>query len=206
VIRLSTLKTLALTALAAICVSACVTATPYQPRATGAAQSDGYSETKVEQDRWRITFTGNSLTPRDTVENYLLYRAAELTVAQGKDWFMMVERGLSKTEEKIILPTSMVMSPLWGPPQGVYQGRWQPVWHVKGGHGWSGPIMSPVDQMMYGSSWNNQDNVQTLKKYEAYCEIFLGTGPKPTNDPKAFDAKQVIENLGPKVVRPTPKP
>ena len=50
-IRLSTFKTLALTAFAAISLSACVTATPYQPMAAGTAQSGGYSETKVEQDR-----------------------------------------------------------------------------------------------------------------------------------------------------------
>lgn len=189
-------------AFTAVALSACVTATPYQAKVPGTVQSGGYSETKLETDRWRVTFTGNSQTPRDRVENYLLYRAAELTLADGKDWFMMAERGLSKTEEKIILPTSMTMSPIWGPPEGVYQGRWQPVWHVKGGHGWSGPIISPADHMMNRSSWNNQDNVQTLEKYEAMAEIMLGTGSKPVNDPKAFDAKQVIEKLGPILVRP----
>jgi hypothetical protein len=54
-------------------------------------------------------------------------------------------------------------------------------------------------------AWRMRSEEQTLERYEAYSEIILGSGPKPVNDPKAFDAKQVIENLGPKVVRPKPK-
>jgi hypothetical protein len=190
VIRLSTLKSLALSAFAAISLSACVTATPYQPLATGTAQSGGYSETKVEQDRWRITFTGNSLTSRDVVENYLLHRAAELTLAQGKDWFMMADRGLAKSVQKIILPEPIIMSHMWRPPVVVSRGIVV---------GWANPLMDDI-------AWRMRTEEQTVEKYEAYSEIVLGTGPKPVNDPKAFDAKQVIENLGPKVIRPTPKP
>jgi hypothetical protein len=190
VIRLSTLKTLALTAFAAISLSACVTATPYQPMAAGTAQSGGYSETKVEQDRYRITFTGNSLTSRDVVENYLLHRAAELTLAQGKDWFMMAERGLAKSVEKIILPDPMIQSRMWHPTVIVSRG-------VVVGYAY--PFMDDM-------AWRMRAQEQTLEKYEAYSEIVLGTGQKPVNDPKAFDAKQVIENLGPKLVRPEPKP
>jgi len=190
VIRLSTLKTLALSAFAAISLSACVTATPYQPLATGTAQSGGYSETKVEQDRWRITFTGNSLTSRDVVENYLLHRAAELTLAQGRDWFMMADRGLAKSVQKIILPDPIIMSHMWRPTAIVSRGVVV---------GWANPFMDDI-------AWRMRTEEQTVEKYEAYSEIVLGTGPKPVNDPKAFDAKQVIENLGPKVIRPAPKP
>lgn len=185
-IRLSTLKTFALTALAAMSLSACVTATPYQPLVTGTAQSGGYSETKVEQDRWRVSFTGNSLTPRDTVENYLLYRAAELTLAQGKDWFMMADRGLAKSVQKIILPEPIIMSHMWRTPVIVPRGVVI---------GWANPFMDDI-------AWRMRSEEQTVEKYEAYTEVLLGTGPKPANDPKAFDAKQVIENLGPKLVRP----
>ena len=79
---------LALTAL----LGACTTATPYQPNISGQKVQGGYSEQQVEPDRFRVTFSGNSLTSRETVEGYLLYRAAELTVQQGYDWFEIVER------------------------------------------------------------------------------------------------------------------
>ena len=58
----------------------------------GQAVSGGFSDVRLETDRFRVTFAGNSLTSRETVERYLLYRAAELTVAQGADWFSVVER------------------------------------------------------------------------------------------------------------------
>lgn len=73
-------------------LAACATATPYQAMDNGR----GYSDQKLESNRYRVRFSGNSLTSRETVQNYLLYRAAELTLAQGADYFITVDR---KTDE-----------------------------------------------------------------------------------------------------------
>ena len=64
-----------------VAVAGCAQPTPY------AAQShdQGYSETQIDANRWHVTFRGNSVTPKQTVEDYLLYRAAELTAAHGYD-------------------------------------------------------------------------------------------------------------------------
>ncbi|SEP77832.1 hypothetical protein SAMN04488038_101458 [Solimonas aquatica] len=70
-------------------LAACATATPYQPE----NQGYGYFEQRIEKNRFRVTFNGNSSTPKQTVENYLLYRAAELTVANGYDYFVLVSDG-----------------------------------------------------------------------------------------------------------------
>jgi len=78
-----TLRVLALSASAAI-LAACATATPYQA-ASAPGAFDGFSQTMIENDRARVSFGGNSLTDRETVENYLLYRAAELAVERGFD-------------------------------------------------------------------------------------------------------------------------
>ena len=67
--------------------------TPYQPGGGGAR---GFSETRIENDRWRISFKGNSLTNKETVENYMLYRAAELTLQNGFDTFTIVNRDTDK--------------------------------------------------------------------------------------------------------------
>ena len=65
--------------LAAGLLAGCMTPTPYAPRTEG--QRTGYTDRALTQTRYRVTFTGNSITPRDTVENYLLLRAAEVTLA-----------------------------------------------------------------------------------------------------------------------------
>lgn len=46
--------------------------TPYQP---GAGNDRGYAESKIENDRYRVSFKGNARTGRETVENYLTFRA-----------------------------------------------------------------------------------------------------------------------------------
>src|SRR6201999_4564887 len=60
-------------AVAALTLAACETATPYQPiGAHNREASGGYADQQIEANRWRITFSGNDLTARDTVERYLL--------------------------------------------------------------------------------------------------------------------------------------
>ena len=56
-------------ALSLTALAGCETATPYQPMAQGNAQYGGFTDTKVDANHWRVTFQGNSLTARDTVEN-----------------------------------------------------------------------------------------------------------------------------------------
>jgi len=70
-------------------LAACAGApTPYQQARDGY----GYSEQQIEDNRYRVSFAGNAATTRQTVEDYLLYRAAELTVQTGHDWFEVVDR------------------------------------------------------------------------------------------------------------------
>src|SRR5579872_2803016 len=83
-------------------LSACETATPYQPMAPHTKVWGGFTDQRIEADRYRVTFQGNSVTSRKTVETYLLYRAAELTLAQGYDWFEAAERHTDKSVETYV--------------------------------------------------------------------------------------------------------
>ena len=71
--------------LSALLLSACASVTPYQPLNNGV----GYADQKLENNRYRISFSGNSSTPRETVANYVLYRAAEVTLSNGYDYFTL---------------------------------------------------------------------------------------------------------------------
>jgi hypothetical protein len=167
-------------------LAGCETATPYQPLKPGAADSGGYSEVKLEQDRWRVTFRGNSMTSRSTVETYLLYRAAELTVNQGYDWFETVERQTDKHTQTYVDPT------------GPYGYGWRPYWRYYGrGYGWRG-----WDPYWGDPFWADQVDVQTIERYETSAEIIMRHGPKPADDKHAFDARDVLSNLASKIVKP----
>lgn len=76
------------TAALALVMTACGGPTPYRPLDDGY----GYSERKLEANRYSVSFAGNSRTPRQTVEDYLLYRAAEVTLTNGYDYFVLARQ------------------------------------------------------------------------------------------------------------------
>lgn len=72
-----------------IALGACTQPTPYQPAVD---RKFGYTTVPLSQNRFRIAFSGNTQTSRATVEDYLLFRAAEVTLASGASHFTVVER------------------------------------------------------------------------------------------------------------------
>lgn len=82
--------TATLAATAMLALGACVTSTPYQP-ATGGINSYGYDDTRIEPGKYRVSFRGNTSTDRATVENFILLRAAELTLNDGLGHFQVLD-------------------------------------------------------------------------------------------------------------------
>lgn len=177
--------------LAATALTACATATPYQPNMPGQQVSGGFSDTRLETDRYRVTFAGNSLTSRETVERYLLYRAAELTTGEGYDWFALVDRSTDRKTRTYVDSAPSAF--------GYGYGGWRPYWRYYGPRygGWR-----RWDPWFGDPFWADDMDVRTVEKFEASAEIILRKGPKPANDPQAFDAREVMSNLGPTIVRP----
>jgi hypothetical protein len=58
-------------------------ATPYQESGLGG----GYTQKEIEPGVWRVAFSGNGHTTRETVQTYWLYRCAELAQEKGFDGF-----------------------------------------------------------------------------------------------------------------------
>jgi hypothetical protein len=169
-------------------LAACTTATPYQPLTPGTRAEGGYSDFRIERDRYRVTFTGNTMTSRETVERYLLYRAAELTRQRGFDWFVMADRNTERRSR------TYVDRPF---TTGAY-GYWGPSWRYRGrAFGWRS-----WDPFWGDPFWDRGIDVTTVDQYEASAEIIMRRGPKPQNNPRAFDATDILANLGPTIQRP----
>lgn len=186
-----------LPALAALALlGACATATPYQ----AATDSErGYENQRIENNRWQVSFGGNSLTDRETVETYLLYRAAELTRQEGYDHFRVVRRDTDEDSRLVATGFSSTYSPFYSGfycdyrfygPRGVafHRSAFAPTrfsaFHDPFGYGFGAP------------------DYREIVRYEATAEIIMGRGPKPEDDPAFFDAAQVLENLSPRIIRP----
>jgi len=78
---------------AAFALSACATTpTVYQPAA--GPRAVGFSDMRIERDRYRITFQGGPGAPAEQVADYALLRAADLALEQGFDWFRVTDRAM----------------------------------------------------------------------------------------------------------------
>ncbi len=160
-------------------LAACATQTPYQPAGTGGDRY-GYQEQQIEANRVRITFRGNSLTDRETVETYLLYRSAESTLEHGKDYFVIAHRD-TDARRRIVgdaaYPRPFMFDYYYFSPR----------------RGW-GPWYDPF--------WGDPVNYREVTRYEASAEIAMFNGPKPESNPDAFDAREVQRNLQGRIVAP----
>jgi hypothetical protein len=161
---------------ALLALSSCATSTPYQP------------ETPGQRVHGKVTFDGNSLTSRERVEGYMLYRAAELTVQNGFDWFRVVDR-LTERDQRTYT------EPRYNPWYGY--GYWRPYWrYYRPRYGW-------YDWYPYGGSpfWADEIDTRTVEEFEAHAEITMHRGVPPVGE-SAFDARKVMADLGPTIERP----
>lgn len=164
---------LAIAAALAVTAAACAQQTAYAP----ANGRTGYAEQKIENNRYRVSFSGNSLTERETVETYLLYRAAELTVNSGYDYFTVVQQD---TEKSTTYRSTFYDYPY---PHHFF-------------YSWYG---YPYDR--FGGDFAISDT-RPVERYRAVAEIIMHSGAKPADDPSAFDARDVMKHLGPAIRRP----
>jgi hypothetical protein len=164
---------LGLTAIAFL--TACAAEPPYFGPA-GPDHPTGYTDQQIDQNRFRVSYSGSSSTPRVTVENFLLLRAAEVAQQAGYPYFAFDTRD---TKTKTSYFSTFTGWPGWG---------------GYGRYGWSG----------WGSPSFGDSETRPITRYEAYAEIILLTDAQGKADPHALDAKSVIAHLGP-LAAPPPK-
>lgn len=151
--------------LLAVLATSCATPTPYQPERNGY----GYSEQMIEGDRFRIRFAGNGSTSLEAVRNAMLYRAAELTLERGGDYFVLLDSSAEGMQQDR------------GPTVGIGLGGI----HIGGHTGISIGIGTSTDL--------------DKTAYAAAADIRIRQGVKPADDDQAYDARAVKNNLGPTV-------
>lgn len=196
-----------LLACAAALLAACATATPYQPAVQAGAY--GFDQQKIENNRFSVSFSGNSLTERETVETYLLYRAAELAVANGYDYFTVAEAETDANRRVIATPSPFggFRDPFYrgfSPRYDFYHPRygWRSRYQSRIGFGARrGGFYSGFGSPFYDPFYDDFD-YREVTRFKAGAQIIMGRGLKPQGDIRSFNAREVLENLGPKVVFP----
>lgn len=90
------MKRLIALAVSAALLTACTTTpTLYAPQT--APRGAGYSEYRLEDGRYRVTFQGNPGASANQISDYVLLRSAELALRDGYDWFRVADRMTEQT-------------------------------------------------------------------------------------------------------------
>jgi hypothetical protein len=153
---------------AVLALAACAAdPTPYQPAANGY----GFTQQKIEDNRYRVTFAGNSSTNLDTVRNYMLVRAAETTIESGNDYFIVVDQNTESSTS--------------------YRGTGSSPFGFGTGYRGGGGVGIGISTF---SAYPDDS-------YTSWADIVVGKGPKPAGDLNAYDARDVLSSIGPSVVR-----
>lgn len=151
-------------------LAGCASSTLYQHAATPEAR--GYRSFALTADRYRVSFTGNSLTPRETVETYALYRAAEVALKAGHQHFKLVS-----TDTEALT---------------AYQGTGVGFGGVFGGF-WNGPF--------FGSGIG-VSSAQPVTHYRTVAQIKVGPKIDASEGEDIYNARALIDQLEARVQRP----
>lgn len=155
-------------------LAACAVPTPYQPADGGY----GYRDQQIEESRYRVSFDGNASTPREDVQNYLLYRAAELTVQNGFDYFTIVDRNLERST------------------------RYYSSGYVDD-FGYAGYYRDRRSYRRYIGPRHVSGSSYPIDEYSSTADIVMAEGEKPADDANAYDALDVLQRLQPSIRQTT---
>ena len=84
---------IAIVALICAVLTACASGPAYRPAAEPG--DFGYRDNALTSDRYRVSFAGDYGMARETVENYALFRAADVALGHGADRFRITSRETS---------------------------------------------------------------------------------------------------------------
>lgn len=171
------MQQLALLTLALVLVAGCATQTPYKP--AEARDKEGYNETQLGENRFRVTFVGNNVTPAETVKDYALLRAAELTLQEGYSWFSVAERDKDEQQR-----SSTSLGTGFSVPG--YTTVYQRCGVLR--------CQTAVSSTPGFSTGIGVASTTTSSSYKYSFEVFMGKPPMP-REVNNYDARELVKSL-----------
>ena len=126
----------------------------------------GYSQVQLDNNSARVEFKGNGYTSRERVEVFLLYRCAELTAEKGYDYFVIATTDTENSQQSVQTAPGTFNSTTTG---------------SRGSYSTSGTY--------------TPGQTVTFNKRTATAVIKMFKGEKPVDQPGAFVARELMDNL-----------
>jgi hypothetical protein len=163
---------------AAICsgvmtLAACATTPAYGPAPSN--RSAGYSDQRIENDRWRVTYRGDTRMRSAEVQDFALMRAAEITMNSGAQWFEVLDSDTdADPRRRYSIETDFGTDYVYTRNCSVLGCTVQAV-----------PVLTRVER----------ERVDTRTVYEHTMEIRAGSGPRPGDSSRVYNARDTFANL-----------
>lgn len=138
----------------------------------------GYTVDRVDESTWRVVYYANPETPGARVEEFALYRAAQLAREQGKSQFAVMEKDFGREEERRSIREA--------PPPGFEQGG--------SGYGVNTTISRTPDNIGLGS-----DDVSVRLRAELVVRPYEGA--PPADAMRLYATERTLDSLAPVVER-----
>jgi hypothetical protein len=156
-------------------LSGCATA--YKPQ----GPMGGYSDMQFDKNTIEVSFRGNGYTSQETVEHYLLYRCAEVTIEHGYDYFVMADNHTDANLSFITTPSTYTAT-----SNGYTSG-----------FGNSNSTFITGNTTTTGTYYPGQ--IIPMHKYKSTVVIKMFKGKKPENLPNTYNARELIKYMSPNI-------
>jgi hypothetical protein len=158
---------------AALTLAACASSPAYSPAQS--ANGVGYADQRIENDRFRISYRGAPRMNSADVQDYALMRAAEVTLANGGDWFEVVTADTDADAKRRYNIES------------DYDTRF--VVHR------SCSVAGCTSRLVPVTVRTEYETVEMRTIYEHVMEIRIGSGAKLAGAPKIYDARDTFGTI-----------
>ena len=161
------------TVLLAILLTAC--ATPYGKYGI----AGGYTDSRIDENTFSISVDTNGFTSQQTTSMHGLYRAAELTVENGFDYFVIIGGSNGATSMAMVIPGASTSNTTV---------------NVSGSTAYGRTTTTTAPTTVVPMAFPN--STLTIKSFK---------GSKPDGVSNAYDARAVMKYLGPQIGIEQPK-
>ncbi len=140
----------------------------------------GYDEMPMDSTTYQVTYNGDDNTPAEVVDRYALFRSAELTVAKGFTYFIVMDGTANTNTSTTTLPGAETHNTSIEHALDPQTGQMIPV----------GVTTTHRDYMTMTHTAHTV--TKTIRMYK---------GERPSDNAHAFDAQSMISVMGPAISR-----
>lgn len=164
-------------------VNGCETAYQ-QVESYGGIPFGGYTENRINQNTAMVTFRANEITSGQTVRTYLYYRCAEVTIANGYDYFVITSMTSSPLNVNINIEENF--NGYVSDPPRLYT-QYPDIVRIKSFNVTGSDTIFPRQSRCQGVHC-------PLRRMVAVIKMFRG--PMPYGIPNTFNARDIAAHLG----------